>query len=165
MKPVGNIKSIENIFTIPKDALAKEEYFRDDKILLDIEYLKNSLILLDGYDEAYLNLKEEKITTYDFFEKLVEFSNNWNLKFIVTSRKTCMNNTVLDNLYNGIYKSDNDEDIPEKNKIQICQLSSLTKQQQKDWINNKYNKFFPYKKYDIKKYIVHVKKTMNNLKF
>ena len=152
------MESIINIFTISKDAFAEDKYLKRDLILLDGESLKDSLILLDGYDEAYLSLKEREITIYNFFEKLVEFSKKWNSKFIVTSRKTCIDDSDLYRLYNGIYETDSDEDILEENKIQICQLALLTEQQQKDWVNFKYNKLFPQNKYNIEQmYNLHKK--------
>ena len=35
INPIRNIEEISNIFTIPKDALTKEKYFKDDKFLLE----------------------------------------------------------------------------------------------------------------------------------
>lgn len=163
IESIVNIKAIGNIFTIPKNALAEEKYFAEEKILLDVEYLKDSLILLDGFDEAYLNLEEKKITITNFFEKLVKFSKNWNSKFIVTSRNI-FSVDLLYNLYNGTYennsniKKNKNNDIIEENKTQICRLCYLTRKQQRDWVNFKYNKMFPQKKYNIEKmYNLHKK--------
>lgn len=79
-----------------------------------------------------------------------------------------MDDADLYRLYSGIYEVDDDDDdnikkiknnnISEENKIQICRLALLTKHQQKDWVNLKYNKLFPKNKYNIDKmYNLHKK--------
>lgn len=110
----------------------------DKKSLVDIrltrEHLEGSLIFLDRYDELYLTLQEHSKNTISFLEDLKNLAINWNLRFIITSRRTCINPS---DLYKNGYK--------------VCQLIPLTENEQKKWINDTYNELFPEKIYDTNK--------------
>ena len=133
IKESENSLDIKNIFT-----LKNEEFMYNGKyqnIRLGKEYLKESLIFLDGYDELYLKLQESSKSTILFLEDLKNLAESWNLKIVITSRKTCINPSEL---YEDGYK--------------ICQLAKLTKKEQRKWINDVYNKeLFPENPYDIER--------------
>lgn len=138
IKDTENSLDIRNIFIIPDEQIMS--YGRNQDIILDRKHLEKSLIFLDGYDELYLRLQESSKSTITFLNELKELAKDCNIKFIVTSRKTCID---LSELHENGYK--------------ICQLTKLTKNQQIDWINNVYNKkLFPENPYDVEKmYNIH----------
>lgn len=137
IKEPENPLDVKNIFILPNKQIMLNG--KHQNIILGMEYLKESLIFLDGYDELYLRLQENSKNTISFLKELKELAKDWNLKIIVTSRKTCINPS---DLYKYGYR--------------VCQLAKLTKEKQKKWINDVYNtKLFPKKPYDIKKLYSH----------
>lgn len=132
IKESENALDIKNIFILPNEQIMFNGKYQD--VILGREHLEESLIFLDGYDELYLKLQENSKNTISFLEDLESLSKYWNLKIIITSRKTCINPSDLQNYG---YK--------------ICRLTILSKDKQRDWINKKYNKLFPQNKYDIEK--------------
>lgn len=133
IKELENSLDVKNIFILPHKQIMLNGKYND--VILDKEYLEESLIFLDGYDELYLKLQEYSKNTISFLEDLKIIAKDWNLKIIVTSRKTCINPS---DLYKYGYK--------------ICQLTKLTKKKQKEWINDVYNtKLSPEKPYDIER--------------
>lgn len=137
IKEPENPLDVKNIFILPNKQIMLNG--KHQNIILGMEYLKESLIFLDGYDELYLRLQENSKNTISFLKELKELAKDWNLKIIVTSRKTCINPS---DLYKYGYR--------------VCQLAKLTKEKQKEWINDVYNtKLFPKKPYDIKKLYSH----------
>jgi len=132
-KESENLFATENIFILLYKKIMINGKYQD--IILGEEYLKESLIFLDGYDELYLRLQESSKSTIAFLEDLKNLAKSWNLKIVITSRKTCID---LSDLY--------------KYKFRICQLAKLTRKKQKEWINDVYNtKLFPENTYDIER--------------
>lgn len=133
IKESENSLDVKNIFILPDEQIMLNGKY--NKVILGREYLEESLIFLDGYDELYLKLQEYSKGTILFLEDLKNLAKSWNLKIIVTSRKTCINPSEL---YKYGYK--------------VCQLAKLTEEKQEDWINNVYNtKLFPENPYNIEK--------------
>lgn len=133
IKESKNLLDVKNIFILPHKQIMVNGKYQD--IILGEEYLKESLIFLDGYDELYLRLQESPKGTILFLEDLKNLAKSWNLKIVITSRKTCINPAEL---HEDGYK--------------ICRLAKLTKDKQKEWINSVYNtKLFPENPYDIEK--------------
>lgn len=132
IKESENSLDVKNIFILPNEQIMLNGKYQN--VILGKEYLEGGLIFLDGYDELYLRLQENSKSTIAFLEYLESLSKYWNLKIIITSRKTCINPSDLQSYG---YK--------------ICQLTILSEDKQRDWINKKYNKLFPKNKYDIEK--------------
>lgn len=136
---------IKNIFILPNEQIM---FYGEHKyIKLGKEYLEESLTFLDGYDELYLRLQESSKSTISFLSELKELAKDWHIKFIVTSRKACMNPSAL---YENGYR--------------VCELIKLIEDKQKRWINDVYNrKLFPEKPYNIKKmYTIHQRNSVQS---
>lgn len=122
-----------------------EEIIRISDVTNEVEDIYNSLIFLDGYDELHIGLNEIGISTIDFFDALEDELHfvNKNIKIVTTSRKSCINTDLINN-------------------IPIVEIADLSLDKQLEWISC-YRKYYSKDLYDENK-LREIHKNKNHVK-
>lgn len=97
--------------------------------------LENCIVLLDGYDELWVSLIQIGITTLGFFKQLIELAKQYNIFFVITSRKSC--------LFKKDLKALSGNGIDGLKHIKIFELVDWEETEQSEYIK-KYNEKFEY---------------------
>lgn len=71
IKELENSLDVKNIFILPHKQIMLNGKYND--VILDKEYLEESLIFLDGYDELYLKLQEYSKNTISFSRRFKNY--------------------------------------------------------------------------------------------